>query len=859
MSRRRAGPVRPGHPADPQPRRGADLRLLPALLAAEGLAYWATGAGARAAATAGAGLLVAGLGAALAGRRAGSGSGRVLAGLVTVAAVGAAVLGVTASRSADRERGPVPGWAAEQAVVEVSGQVVSDARPVGAARQPVGAAPADRFALDLTVGQVSARGRTVRTAAALVLFGDARWRDVTAGQQVQAVGRLRPADPGDAAVALLAAQGGPRSVGPGSWPWRLADRLRAGLRAACRGLPADAGGLLPSLVVGDTSALPATLRTDLQAAGLTHLTAVSGANVALSGGAALWLAAAVGAGRRARLATTALVLAALVVVARPQPSVLRAAVMGGIALAALATGRRSHGLPVLAGAGVLLLCWDPWLARSAGFVLSCLATGGLLLLAPAWTRALSRRVPSPVAVAVAVPAAAQAVCGPVLVLLQPAVSVVSVPANLLAEPAVAPATVLGLVAAALAPVSPGAAVVVARLAGVATGWIALVAHRAAAVPCGSLPWAPGAVGAVVLAAHTLVLVVATTRTRPPPAGPPAVPGRRRPRRAGTRRRVALVMAAVGLIAGTGWWFGARTGWWGDGRPPGDWAVAQCDVGQGAAMAVRSGPDRAVLVDAGPDPRSVDRCLTDLGVHGLDLVLLTHFHSDHVAGLPGALSRRDVGEVLVSPLAEPAENVALVAGALGASGRTARPGSPGLAGRAAGGGWEVSWQVLATGVTTSSPGPPGAASGRGGEDDGTAINDASLAYLLDVGTPNGHLRLAGLGDLETAGQEELLAVLRSGRPGAGPVAPVDVVEVAHHGSARQVPALYQELGARIGLIGVGAGNDYGHPAPSALALLRRIGTRAVRTDLSGLIVVAVAPGGGLRLVTARGPPPLAPSA
>jgi competence protein ComEC len=106
----------------------------------------------------------------------------------------------------------------------------------------------------------------------------------------------------------------------------------------------------------------------------------------------------------------------------------------------------------------------------------------------------------------------------------------------------------------------------------------------------------------------------------------------------------------------------------------------------------------------------------------------------------------------------------------------------------------------------------------------------------------------LGDLETQGQEELAARLASGSEHLE--GPVDVVKVAHHGSAKQSEDLYRRVQAKVGLIGVGAGNDYGHPAPSALAILRRYGTVALRTGLSGDLCVAPGTAGALVVTTSR---------
>ncbi len=340
----------------------------------------------------------------------------------------------------------------------------------------------------------------------VVVIGGAGWSTLERGTTVSALGSLQPTERADPARALVLTRGPPRVVAePDGWSGAVA-RLRAGLRAACAPLGADAGALLPGLVVGDTSGVTPSLENAMQATGLTHLTAVSGANVALVVGAVVALAALVGLRRRARVVVAGAALLAFAGLAGPDPSVLRAALTGAIGLVGVLAARRGAGLPALGAAGTALLVADPWLARSFGFALSVLATAALLLLARPWSRALSRWMPRPLAVALAIPLAAQAVCGPVVLLLAEGVPALAVPANLLVAPVVGPSTVVGLAATLTATVWPTGAVALAWVAGLGTGWIALVARTGASAPVATLAWPSGPRGAVALAAATVLVV-----------------------------------------------------------------------------------------------------------------------------------------------------------------------------------------------------------------------------------------------------------------------------------------------------------------------------------------------------------------
>ena len=235
------------------------------------------------------------------------------------------------------------------------------------------------------------------------------------------------------------ASSGAVPIGEPPWIQRAAGHLRAGLQRACASLPDRPGGLLPGLVIGDTSALDPVLEEQFRAAGMTHLVAVSGSNVAIIVGLVVLIARRARFGPGPTALVAALAVVGFVVLVRPSPSVLRAGLMGGIGLIALASGRSRAALPALSAAVTGLIVVDPELAGEAGFALSVLATGGLLLLAPPLRDGLrAKGFPAGVAEALAIPASAQLACAPVIAGLSGSVSLVSVPANLLAVPAVAP-------------------------------------------------------------------------------------------------------------------------------------------------------------------------------------------------------------------------------------------------------------------------------------------------------------------------------------------------------------------------------------------------------------------------------------
>lgn len=345
------------------------------------------------------------------------------------------------------------------------------------------------------------------TSGRVVVFASVKgFSEVSAGRPAAFRARIGRPTRRDLTVAVLSATGD-ATVGRAAPAQRAAQHVRTRFGEAARGaLPLDRAAMLPALVLGDTTALPADVTADFRAAGLTHLTAVSGANVTIVCGAVLISAAVLGP--RAAVALAGLALVAFVVVVQPSASVLRAAVMGGITLVAMVTHRRRQAIPALAASVLLLLIAAPELAVDAGFALSVAATAGLVVISPVWSRRLSARGwPKPLADAVSIAMAAQLVTAPLVAGISGRLSLVSVLANVLVAPVIPPITVIGTAAAALCPLWPAGAGLLIRFTGPQLWWLRTVAERAAAVPGASVAVPSGWVGVGLVALGGIAVVV----------------------------------------------------------------------------------------------------------------------------------------------------------------------------------------------------------------------------------------------------------------------------------------------------------------------------------------------------------------
>ncbi len=630
---------------------------------------------------------------------------------------------------------------------------------------------------------------------------------------------------------------------------------RAGGDALSRALPEPEAGLAAGILIGLRDRVDRDVASAFTTAGISHVVAISGWNIAI-------VAAAVAAvtGRWSRRRRALLTLAAVLcytLLAGASASVVRAAAMAAVVSLAREAGRGIPASIALAWAAVALLLLEPRTILDPGFQLSALATAGLI----AWATPLAARlgrlrrrglsVPWWLAESLAVSLAAQAATLPLVLVLFGRLALVAPAVNLAVVPLVPASMAAGLVALAAGFASgvglPDPVVAVVAL----PAWFLLTAMVRLAEGAAGLPFAsvalepPWSVLAAAVAGALTVLVArwrSIARAIRPggrarreglataalPIGRPSRPtaAGRRPRPTWLRhlRRPLLLLAGASLVLT----LVAAT------RPDGRAHVTMLDVGQGDAILVESAQGGRLLVDGGPDPDRLlallDRALPPWD-RRLDLVVLTHPHEDHVAGLPLVLRRYRVGRVFAPGPAGDGPGYAAFVDAVRARGLRPEPLRTGDRLRLD----EVALRVLwpdASAVPEATPG------------DGRTMNDVSIVLLGDAD---------GRRFLLTGDAEDDVDPVLVGRG----LPRIDLLKVAHHGSRTATSdALLAASAPSVALVSVGAANTYGHPSPATLGRLVAHGVRTYRSDLEGTVRVALAPDGisvgGDRLVGRSSP-------
>jgi competence protein ComEC len=567
---------------------------------------------------------------------------------------------------------------------------------------------------------------------------------------------------------------GVERLGPDPLPWWLRTRLWVhGVLDAH--LPPVSGALLEGLLIGERRQLPPTLLADFRQAGVLHILAISGFNVALVAGSAYLLLRITRVPTPLAAGLALGILTAFAAVVGPQPSVMRATVMGGLFLAAGLLGRESRVWNSLAVALLVLLVLDPGSLAEPGLQLSFAATAGLLYLGP-WLRArLPAWCPAPLANALGVSAGAQLAVTPVMLAHWGQLSPLGIIANLVVVPLAALLTTGGLLALALATISATLAHLVFQ-----SLWLLLVALRLLVRGFAVLP---GAVLSLPPPPPWAIVVQGLALASAPLA------------RGAAAGFVVIGLAALGILPALG-----------PTHRSGLARVLVLDVGQGEATLVRGPDGQAILVGTGGGgagrgdrgQRVVVPTLRRLGVRRLAALVLSTGTPDHAGGLPGVLEGLPVDAAWV-----PA-------------------GSEGAA-------WQA--PLAAKGVPVRSLGRhdrlwigPLLVTVLHPEHGGTPGTGREAPLVLRVAWE----RFAAVLAAGERGTET--AILASGVPVAAPL-----LVVAGHGTARASSAPFLDaVGPRVAVIPVGARNPFGHPAPTVLSRLGARGAVVYRTDRDGAV-------------------------
>ena len=554
------------------------------------------------------------------------------------------------------------------------------------------------------------------------------------------------------------------------------EKIRSEFRNLADG--SKSSQLVPGLVLGDTSLQSESFKEEMRKVGLSHLTAVSGANFVLVATFIFWLLQFMVRRVEHRVIIVLIFLLLFIFLVRPTPSVLRAFVMTIVLLTAKFKGEKTFGLASLGAAILILILLDPFQALDPGFALSVLATAGILLLAPKFQQSFKSKIrPDWLLEAISIPISATLFCLPIILLLSSEISLATIPANILVAPLIAPITILGFLSAVITPFFTSLGLALFLLASTLAKYIVFVCEVMS-----NFSTITFNNPIILISIFLLLLLIFRDRLK-------------------LLLLTVILFLLIQLLYTNLFW------------PGKDWQLVNCDVGQGDSLVVNLGNNSAIVIDTGADEKAVSKCLNQLRVEKIPLLILTHFHFDHVGAISAVRKGRAIGEVWISNLHEPKSSYEDVMQRLdGLRIKSVFAGEsfnmPNADTQV-----QVLWPENKVSDFTVLPG------------DGSKINNSSISVIIK----NKFITLFAGGDIEPEVQERIVA--------SKLLTPVDVLKVSHHGSAFQFLPMVEILNPKVALISVGKGNSYGHPDQKFIQYLSDKGVKVWRTDHSGGISVA----------------------
>jgi competence protein ComEC len=605
--------------------------------------------------------------------------------------------------------------------------------------------------------------------------------DLSFGERVLAVGKFAPSKEARMSALFIADQISERQL---SSFWRAINGSRVKFRSYFQESSFIGAILVPGMVIGDTLLQDREFQDLMQRVGLSHLTAVSGTNFAIVSTFILAALSRTVKNFPLRIAISALSLILFTFIVRPTPSVLRAAVMAAVLLLAKVRGSARDGFTALGLAVLLLIAIDPFQAIELGFVLSVLATAGILIISPPLTKFFIDRFHAPKLASelVAIPLSASIFCTPVIVAISDGISLAQVPINIAVAPFVPVITIAGfltfLTQFIFTPFQfiPELGAQIASFFAIA---VVKLADFGLNFPILDLPGGLGGGVLATLLIFSFLYIIYLLRSS-----------------------LIQIFIFLTFIFTISFLLPKALNHGSD-----DWQILQCDVGQGDALLIRTSPKSAAVIDVGPDPEKMDRCLRAGKIKKISLLVITHFHADHIAGISALVRGREVERWWLAPMTERSTEVLKMISLLKSEPIEVKAGDSFTVGANL---FHVIWPEEKESAFAPTPG------------DGSYLNNRSITMIIEK---EGALIFAG-GDIEPPVQEIIAAKYD--------LSQIDIYKVSHHGSKFRSDRFDQELNPELALISVGAGNPFGHPADETMEKFKS--SLIGRTDQMGTIKV-----------------------
>lgn len=558
-----------------------------------------------------------------------------------------------------------------------------------------------------------------------------------------------------------------------------------------RFLPCPFASLTKGIVFGQAQALDNGLQQDFKKLGLTHVLAASGQNMLIIIGFALALSNGLKINPTVGTVISLIFIILYTLAAGSSPSVVRAALMAFFYLLAPLLGRKGDGLNTLGGVALIMLFFQPLLLWNVSFQLSFLAVLSLVLIAPFLEKYLDF-LPSFLRNPLAVWLAVQLGVIPLSIYYFNQVSLISLLGNLIILPFLEGILIVGLMLAVLG--------VIPFLGSALAGWLWSLAfaslnltHILAKFPWASLSFPSPSLEILLVYYGALVSFLYIIKKR-------------------ERKKTELVIWAltVGVVCLSLIFIQSNSK---------TLTIVFLDVGQGDAIFIQTPRGKTILLDGGGQAsyykqkfdigrKVVLPFLWKKGVGKLDLLIISHWHEDHIGGLVGVLDQIPVRQVLAAQEIE--ENP---------SSRELKKlfEEKGLVCHLVTRGQDI---PLDSGINLRilHPGPKLLENTHSDENNNCLV--VKLTY--------GQFSLLLTGDLEKEGEEEVMRAYPSQLKS-------DVLKVGHHGSAFSTQEKFlAQIQPEVAVISVGAHNSFGHPSRDTLARLRKI--KVYRTDQDGGIII-----------------------